>query len=184
MSVSGPLRTLTPPVSVHGLIIRWEEPREGDAIREVVGHAFAEAPQSSGTERAIVAALRASDALTISLVAVKDDEVVGHIALSPVATEDEAEGWFGLGPVSVIPGCQRQGVGSALIREALGQLQGSGATGCVVLGDPNYYGRFGFEHDPAVTYRYVPPPYFQILTFTGQKPVGAVEYHPAFEATD
>jgi predicted N-acetyltransferase YhbS len=180
----GPLRTLAAPASLQAMIIRSEEPHDGDAIREVVGQAFAEAQHSSGTERAIVDALRASEALTISLVAVKDAAVVGHIAVSPVVTGNAAAGWFGLGPISVLPGCQRQGIGSALIREALAQLRRSGSAGCVVLGDPSYYGRFGFEHDPPVTYRDVPPPYFQILSFTGQRPTGAVEYHAAFEATN
>ena len=166
------------------MIVRSEEPGDGEAIREVVGHAFAQAPHSSGTEPAIVDALRASGALTISLIAVKDAVVVGHIAISPVVTENAAAGWFGLGPVSVSPGLQRQGIGSALIREALAQLRRSGSAGCVVLGDPSYYRRFGFEHDRDVTYRGVPPPYFQILSFTGHRPAGAVEYHAAFEATN
>ena len=167
-----------------GMIIRSEEPPDGDAIREVVGHAFAEAPHSSGTEPAIVDALRASDALTISLVAVEEAVVVGHIAVSPVVTKNGAAGWFGVGPVSVIPSCQRKGIGSALVREALAQLRRSGSAGCVVLGDPSYYRKFGFEHDPAVTYRDVPPPYFQILSFTGQRPAGTVEYHASFEPSE
>ena len=161
--------------------IRYEQRKDRDLIRGVVRQAFAEAPHSSGTEPAIVDALRVGGALTISLVAIEGDAIVAHIAISPVVAEDGASGWFGLGPVSVLPDWQHRGIGSALIREALARLRTSGSAGCVVLGDPNYYGRFGFEHDPALNYRDVPAPYFQVLSFSGQRPCGSVEYHAAFE---
>jgi predicted N-acetyltransferase YhbS len=153
------------------------------AISDVVREAFAGAAHSSGTECAIIAGLRDAGALTISLVADKGGEVIGHVAVSAVAVQAEGE-WFGLGPVAVRPQQQRQGVGAALIREALDRLRRLGAAGCVVLGDPAYYAMFGFEHDPAVTYADIPPPYFQVLPFGAERLAGRVTYHPAFEQAE
>ena len=164
--------------------IRPEVPGDADAIREVVSEAFAAASHSDGTEPLIVDALRSAQALTISLVAVEDGVIVGHVAVSPVAAESGAQGWFGLGPVSVHPDWQGRGIGKALIGEALERLRRSSAAGCVVVGEPDYYGRFGFEHDPAAHYRDIPPPYLQMLSFRGPRLRGAVEYHPAFDVTN
>ena len=164
------------------MIIRDEQPGDVPAIRELVREAFAGATHSSGTEWAIVDALRSANALTISLVAIERADVVGHVAVSPV-TVHAAGAWFGLGPVAVRRHRQRRGTGAALIGEALNKLRRSGAAGCVVLGEPAYYGKFGFEHDPDVTYAGVPPPYFQVLNFGMQRPTGTVEYHPAFVAS-
>jgi putative acetyltransferase len=106
---------------------------------------------------------------------------MGHAAFSPVAIEGGAGAWFGLGPVSVRPDVQRRGIGQALIRRGLDRLREARTGGCVVLGDPHYYGRFGFEHDPQLSYGDVPPPYFQMLSFGGARPTGPVTYHPAFD---
>ena len=164
------------------MIIRNEQRGDVCAIRELVRGAFAEAIHSSGTEWAIVDSLRAAGALTISLVAAEGADILGHVAVSPVIVHG-AEGWFGLGPVAVRPQQQKQGTGAALIREALKQLRRSGAAGCVVLGEPAFYGKFGFSHDPDITYADVPSPYFQVMDFGAQRPTGPVEYHPAFQAS-
>jgi putative acetyltransferase len=74
---------------------------------------------SNHTEQFIIEALRAANALTISLVAEVDGRVVGHIAFSPLTISDGTRNWYGLGPVSVLPEYQRQGIGKALIREGL-----------------------------------------------------------------
>jgi putative acetyltransferase len=140
-------------------------------------------PHSSQTEAAIVDALRGTGALAISLVAVQDTAIVGHAALSPVRIDDVDGGWYGLGPVSVAPSEQRKGIGKALIGEGLGRLRHMGARGCVVLGDPAYYGRFGFANDPALRYGDVPPPYLQRLVFAGAPPNGVVAFHAGFDAT-
>jgi putative acetyltransferase len=163
------------------MIIRDEQPGDAVAIGQTIHDAFESAEHSSGTEDRIVDALRNADALTLSLVAIEDGEFVGHVAISPV-TIDGASGWYGLGPVAVRPERQGEGAGSALIGEALDRLRKQGASGCVVLGDPEYYGRFGFAHDPGVTYADVPPPYFQILSFGPECPKGAVSYHGAFDS--
>jgi predicted N-acetyltransferase YhbS len=75
---------------------------------------------------------------------------------------------------------QRRGVGRALIERALDTARAGGADGCVVLGDPRYYGRFGFEHRPDLTFAGAPTPYFQALVFNGGDPRGSVTYDRAF----
>lgn len=162
--------------------LRPEIPSDADAIRRLTDAAFRDAPHSDGTEAAIVDALRRVDALTVSLVAEADGAIVGHAAFSPVTIDGTHSGWFGLGPVSVEPGRQRLGIGSALVRAGLDRLRAQGAAGCVVLGEPGYYGRFGFAADPRLRLAGVPPEYFQRLAFTDDVPAGEVAYHPAFTA--
>ena len=165
--------------------IRPEQPADSDAIRALTTEAFATAPHSSGTEAVIVDGLRAAGALTLSLVAVEDDEksneILGHVAFSPVTIDGAERDWFGLGPVSVRPGRQRGGIGSGLIREGLRRLRENGAAGCVLLGDPAYYGRFGFANDPALVLEGVPPEYFMRVGFGAEMPAGTVCYHAAFD---
>jgi putative acetyltransferase len=160
--------------------IRPETANDTAAIRRVIDAAFADAPHASGTESAIVEALRAEGSLTISLVAVAGGAVIGHVAASPVTIEGVNRGWSGLGPLSVLPAHQRCGIGTALVRELLSRLQAAGALGCVVLGEPGYYRRFGFGADPALTFTGVPPEYFMRLAFAGAVPEGTVTYRPAF----
>ena len=162
------------------MIIRDEHAADIDAIRALTWAAFAGMPYTSGTEAAIVDGLRAAGALTISLVASDGGKVVGHAAFSPVTINGEAGLWFGLGPLSVEPQRQRQGVGTSLVRTGLERLSAMGAQGCVVLGDPAYYGRFGFTSDPELRYGNVPPQHFQRLVLAGQPPRGGVAFHPAF----
>lgn len=146
----------------------------------MIDAAFADHPHSDGTEAAIVARLRERGALSVSLVATLRRRVVGHLALSPVTIDGAIAGWFGLGPVAVAPDAQAMGVGSALIRAGLDRLRAQGAAGCVVLGDPGYYRRFGFSADPALTYPGPPADYFQALVIAGPCARGTVAYHPAF----
>lgn len=162
--------------------IRPERPGDVDAIRALTTAAFAGARYSSGTEAGIVDALRADGMLTVSLVAEQDGEVIGHVAFSPVQIDTADGDWFGLGPVSAAPAQQGQGVGQALIRAGLRRLEATGAAGCVVLGDPGYYARFGFESDPALRYGDAPAAYFQRLILKGPAPSGQVRFQPAFEA--
>ena len=162
--------------------IRPESPADASAIHILTEAAFKDAPHSSQTEAKIVAALRAAGALTVSLVAVVDGEIVGHVAFSPVTINGVADGWEGLGPVSVRPNVQGKGIGQALIREGLQQIAAAGAAGCIVLGDPAYYRRFGFEHDAELTYGDVPGGYFRRLLLHGAAPKGEVSYHPGFDA--
>ena len=96
---------------------------------------------------------------------------------------DGAKDWYGLGPVAVAPRDQGHGVGSALIRAGLAELAERGAAGCVVLGEPDYYGRFGFRNDGELRYADAPPQYFQSLPFGDDAPKGEVRYHPSFSDT-
>ncbi len=81
--------------------IRPERPEDIDTIRTLTTAAFHPMPYSSGTEAAIIDALRQAGALTLSLVAIHDGDVAGHVAFSPVTINGAASGWYGLGPVSV-----------------------------------------------------------------------------------
>ncbi|TFZ54230.1 N-acetyltransferase [Methylorubrum sp. Q1] len=162
--------------------IRPEQAGDVAAIRDVTAAAFANAPHSEQTEPAIVDALRKAGGLSLSLVAEDDDRIVGHVAFSPVTIDGQDGDWLGLGPVSVDPARQRQGIGADLIRAGLENIRSSGADGCVVLGDPSYYGRFGFVSDPKLTYPDVPASYFQRLVFSDVEPVGTVTFHPGFSA--
>jgi predicted N-acetyltransferase YhbS len=121
--------------------------------------------------------------LTLSLVLQGPEGIAGHIAFSPIQIGGRDCGWYSLGPLSVAPHHQGQGLGERLVREGLARMVRShSARGCVVLGDPAYYSRFGFAPAPGLTLADVPPEYFQQITFEGPTPQGAVTYHPAFTA--
>ena len=163
--------------------IRSEQAKDIGVIRRVTTLAFAPKEYSNQTEAAIVDALRGAGALTLSLVAVVGGEVVGHAAFSPVTIDGQKEHWYGLGPVSVRPDRQKEGIGGKLIREGLARLAKADAKGCVVLGDPGYYKRFGFENDPGLRFEEAPAEYFMRLAFDGSAPSGRVAYHDGFNAT-
>jgi putative acetyltransferase len=165
------------------MIIRRETPADIAAITDVTVAAFRNHPFSHQTEQFIVNALRAASALAVSLVAEMGGQVVGHIAFSPVTVSDGTSGWYGLGPVSVLPQHQRRGIGKALIQDGLSLLRALGASGCALVGDPGYYARFGFRNSPSLTYEGVPHEFFLVLPFGGEIPRGVVVFHGAFLAT-
>ncbi|MEM5432493.1 N-acetyltransferase [Cupriavidus oxalaticus] len=167
-----------------GIHIRNEQTVDVDAIARLTEAAFRSEPHSSHTEQFIVDALRRDGQLTVSLVAAEGGAVVGHVAISPVAISSGATAWYGLGPISVLPERQGQGIGTSLMKAALGELQRLGGAGCVVLGNPAYYGRFGFRAHACLVLPGVPPEYFQAVAFGGEIPVGEVRYQPAFDATE
>lgn len=162
------------------ITIRTEQEQDVSSIGRVTEAAFASAKHASGTEAQIVEALRAAGELTISLVAESNGEVVGHVAVSPVQISDGSKNWFGFGPVSVLPEYQRQGVGTCLMRSAIDALRRGGAQGCVLVGDPAYYERFGFKTVPDLILPDVPPEYFLALQLGTTFPVGSVKFHKAF----
>jgi len=168
---------------MQNLIIRNESRADHAAISHVIEQAFKDQQYSSHTEQFIVHALRDAQQLTISLVAVLNQDVVGHVAISPVSISSGVDGWFGLGPIAVAPEWQHHGVGSALMNTALKQLKATGAAGCVVLGDPHFYAQFGFQPINHLILEDVPAEYFQALSFDGKFPQGTVTYHAAFSAT-
>ena len=160
--------------------VRPERAGEEQAIAALITRAFAGAAHASGEEAAIVERLRRDGDLEAAFVAVDEGRIVGHVAFSPVLIDDKPGHWFGLGPVAVAPERQGEGIGAALIEHGLAYLRTKGARGCVLLGDPGYYRRFGFAADPALTYPGPPPEYFQRIVFIGQAPRGVVSYSPAF----
>lgn len=164
--------------------IRNEQAEDIKAITALTEAAFLNEEHSSHTEQHIVNSLRRNGQLTISLVAVEGDSIVGHVAVSPVSLSSGETKWYGLGPISVRPDHQGKGIGSALMNAALTELRRIGSAGCVLLGDPRYYARFGFKACPGLELPGVPQEYFQAITFKGELPAGKVRYHDAFEATE
>jgi len=165
------------------MIIRSEKSTDIDAITEVTVAAFKNHPISKQTEQFIVKALRDAGALAVSLVAEVEGKVVGHIAFSPVTISDGSNNWYGLGPISVLPACQRRGIGKALIHEGVSLLKARGGKGCALVGDPGYYKRFGFKNIPALIYEGVPQEFFLALPFDDNTAHGTVVFHKGFSAT-
>ena len=165
------------------IVVRDEQVADIETITRLTETAFRDRPYASHTEHIIVDALRRHGQLTISLVAVDGDTIVGHVAVSPVTISSGTTGWYGLGPISVWPERQHQGIGSTLMRAALAELRRLGGRGCVLLGDPSYYARFGFKVQPGLELPGLPHKYFQALAFGGELPTGTVGYHEAFDAT-
>jgi putative acetyltransferase len=160
--------------------IRKEVASDGADIRILTETAFLNAPHTSHTEHLIVDALRDSGNLTVSLVAEVNGQIVGHVATSPVSISDGSQNWYGLGPISVAPEYQGMGIGSQLMRQALASLRDRGASGCVLVGNPEYYSRFGFKVEPSLVLPNIPPEYFQALSFGAQIPSGIVSFHESF----
>jgi putative acetyltransferase len=123
------------------LLIRAEEPADTAAIHRVHAAAF-----PTDAEARLVDALRGAGRLTFSLVALKADAIVAHIAFSPVEIGSGAgpAAGMGLAPLAVLPEHQRRGIGSRLVREGLEACKNRGVGFVVVLGEPAYYQRFGF----------------------------------------
>jgi putative acetyltransferase len=164
------------------MIVRKETKSDIEAITQVTIAAFKTLPISNHTEHFILKALRAAGALTLSLVAEIEGRIVGHVAFSPVIISDGTKGWFGLGPVSVLPEYQKQGIGKSLINEGLSLLRQMGGQGCALVGDPNYYVRFGFKNLPELVYEGVPKEVFLALPFGDEIPQGIVLFHEGFKA--
>lgn len=168
---------------VDTLLIRNETEADFEAITAVTVEAFKSLDVSDQMEQFVILALRKAGALTISLVAELEGKVVGHIAFSPIEISDGTPGWYGLGPVSVLPEYQRQGIGKKLINKGLELLKNSAANGCALVGHPDYYWRFGFRNEPQLVHKGVPVEAFQVLPFNDHLPKGYVSFHEAFLAT-
>lgn len=160
------------------MLIRDEIKSDAAAIRTVVTEAMKLLSKATGTEADIVDRLRADNALRLSLVAEDGGQVVGYLAASDGRIGD-LSGWGLIGPVAVLPLRHGQGIGSALMTEAIRRLRSSGK-GAALVGDPGYYGRFGFRSFPALRVGDVPPRFVQALPFDGSEPQGELIHHPAF----
>lgn len=165
---------------MSAVALRPERREDAAPIFSLTEAAFRDMPFSDGDEPGLVDRLRADGDLTLSLVAEDASGIVGHIAFSPVTISDGSAGWYGLGPISVRPERQGERIGSALMKRGLADMRALGARGVVLLGDPNYYARFGFEHDPKLRYPGPPAEYFQRLVLEGPMPSGEVAYARAF----
>ena len=164
------------------MIIRIETVADIEAITEVTIAAFKNHPISKHTEQFIIKALRDADALNVSLVAEIDGRVVGHIAFSPVIISDGTKDWYGLGPISVLPDYQKQGIGKSLVNQGLSLLKEMGGKGCALVGDPNYYKRYGFKNYPELIHDGVPQEVFLALPFNEKIPQGTIIFHEGFLA--
>lgn len=165
------------------MAVRPEESGDEAAIKSVTAAAFADMPYSDQSEPLIIERLRAAGVLAVSLVAEDDGVIVGHVGFSPVTLSGGEGGWYGLGPISVVPVHQGRGIGTALVREGLDRLRALDAAGCVLLGDPDYYRRFGFSNDHGLVLPNVPARYFQSLLLRGPEAFGIVTFHPGFYGT-
>ena len=163
--------------------IRNERPDDIASITYVTEGAFKTLEISNNTEHFIINALRAAEVLAVSLVAGADGSVIGHIAFSPVTISDGTSDWYGLGPVSVLPDYQHQGVGKALIEAGLSRLKDINAKGCCLVGHPEYYKKFGFKNTSDLVYKGVPQEVFLVLSFDENIPRGEVTFHEAFKVT-
>jgi putative acetyltransferase len=123
------------------ITIRDEQPGDAAAIRELTTFAF-----GGPCEAQIIDALRTACPGLLSLVAVENGEIIGHILFSPVTVEGKKGtiSGMGLGPMAVLPERQHQGLGTSLVRQGLARLREEGCPFVVVLGHPDYYPRFGF----------------------------------------
>ena len=160
------------------MLIRDETIDDIPAIGRLVTDAFLTLAQSTGTEAGIVAALRAEGALVLALVAEAEGEATGYLAASQARIGTQG-GWALIGPLAVLPSRHRQGIGTALMAEALRRLRKT-SRGAALVGDPAYYGRFGFRAFPGLGVAGCPPAAVQALPFDGTEPRGELIHHPAF----
>ena len=165
-----------------GIIVRDQTEADFAAVHELVIAAFKTLPVACGREQFVMDALWRTGAATVALVAEDAGAIVGQAAFSKVTVGGADVGWHGCGPVAVLPARHKQGIGSALMRAGLERLRVLGSRGCVVVGDPNYYPRFGFANTDAMFEPGVPPEVFMAICFEGQMPKGEVKFDEAFEA--
>ncbi|MFC3451157.1 GNAT family N-acetyltransferase [Amycolatopsis speibonae] len=169
------------------MLLRQENPADIEPIHAVHLAAFAK-HSVPVVEAKLVDELRAEGDLigALSIVAERDGKVVGHVCCSPSRLGSDEKSTVGLGPLGVLPEYHASGVGSALVHAVLGAADALGYGAVVLLGDPNYYSRFGFVL--ADQYGITPPvaewaPHFQVRTLRAYTPElrGDFRYSPAFD---
>jgi putative acetyltransferase len=165
---------------VTDLVITQERPANYAGTYRETELAFTDRPYADGNEQDFINRLRDVGALTLSLVAFTNNALVGQATFSPASQSDGSAPWHALGPISVHPDHQSQGIGGALIKEGLDRLIERGALDCILTGDPKYYGRFGFELSPEHVPKAESQEYFQIKYLTEFRPQGRFCFHEAF----
>lgn len=160
--------------------IRSERFDDHQAIQDVTQRAFATMAYSDGDEQELIGRFRDAGVLALSLVAELDGRIVGQITLTPAQAADGRAGWYAIGPVAVEPDLKHQGIGSALIGSAIDWLNAQSAAGCVLVGNPAYYGRFGFRLFPELAPPGQPAQYYQILPLAVSEPDCIIAFHPLF----
>jgi putative acetyltransferase len=163
--------------------IREEQPGDITAVHAIHTRAF-----PTEAEAKLVSRLREDSAVCASLVACSGETVIGHALFSQahLRFETVTVAVGALGPIAVLPACQRTGIGDALIRSGLASCAALGLPAVIVLGDPAYYRRFGFQRADAWSIRCefdVPTEAFRIVWLGASRAGPAVaKYHPAFSA--
>ncbi|QJB68686.1 GNAT family N-acetyltransferase [Parasphingorhabdus halotolerans] len=164
------------------IAIRPETPADHAAIYDITKRAFAPMPYSDGDEQDLIDRLRNASALAISLVAEQDGAVVGQVTFTEAFAADGSDGWYALGPVAVEPELQSRKIGAQLIEAGIALLCERGAAGCVLVGNPAYYGRFGFKPFPELCPKGEPTESFQILPLGVAGPSAVISFHPLFHS--
>jgi putative acetyltransferase len=160
------------------LSIRAATPRDREAIRLVEEHAFGQ-----GMEASLVDALVTQGDAVTELVAAEDGQVIGHILFSRLYVRRNGQDFaaVSLAPLAVEPTFQGCGIGGALVREAHIRLRNAGERLSVVLGDPAYYGRFGYSHVRAAGFESdYQGEALQALAWAEAPETGRLVYAPAF----
>lgn len=164
------------------LVIRLERAVDHAAIYDITKRAFAPMPYSDGDEQDLINRLREAGALDISLVAELDGKLVGQVTFSEAFAVDGSNGWYALGPVAVEPELQSRKIGAQLIEVGISMLRERDAAGCVLVGNPAYYSRFGFRLFPDLCPKGEPAEYFQILPLRETAPNVVIGFHPLFHS--
>lgn len=168
------------------LTLRPETAADQAQIHALTKAAFQGRPYAGGDEQEVIDRLRDRGALSLSLVASGPAGLLGQITFSPATVADGSGPWFALGPVSVVPDHQGEGIGGALINAGLEQIGALGALGCILTGNPDYYQRFGFVVSPELAPEREPGANFMLRRSTGagagagDRPRGRFAFHPAF----
>lgn len=163
------------------MIIRSEEENDIPFISNLLKQAFFNQPHSNNDEYLLVDKLRKRKALTLSYVAIINNEIVGYIAFSPITIDGKKSNLLGLAPIAILPKYQRKGIGSTLINSSLTQIKKQRFDGCVLVGFPDFYQKLGFISADPLVYLDADKQYFMKLLFKKDIALsGEVEFHPAF----
>jgi len=163
------------------MLIIPERPGDEVDIRDLTKAAFAPMPFADENDHLLPENLRKDGDLTLSLITLDADQIIGHVAFSPIKVDDRFDNWYGLGPISVAPERQKQGIGTQLVQAGRVALEPKGAKGFILIGNPAVYGPMGFVSDGAITYRDLAATLVQYLPFTPETPSGTVTFAAALE---